>query len=124
MAKTGIVTDAPDTPGEGPQWNLADGTFYRVDAFAPAIRLIDPATSAGERFARPGDVVCSSLRAMTGPSPACAAASATRLSNMAEKTTEAGAAGVRAPSMSFQVEHEGEGPAKVVLQHQLSRVRG
>ncbi len=56
MPDLAILTDAPDILGEGPQWNPADGKLYWVDAFAPAIRRIDPATRMVESFAMPCDI--------------------------------------------------------------------
>lgn len=56
MADLSIITEAPDILGEGPQWNPVDGKLYWVDAFAPAIRRIDPTTRAVESFAMPCDI--------------------------------------------------------------------
>lgn len=56
MPELAILTDAPDILGEGPQWNPADAKLYWVDAFAPAIRRIDPETRVVESFAMPCDI--------------------------------------------------------------------
>jgi sugar lactone lactonase YvrE len=43
MTAVTMVHRAPDRLGEGPQWNAAQQRLYWVDAFAPAIRCLDPA---------------------------------------------------------------------------------
>lgn len=42
MTSITVVHHAPDRLGEGPQWNVAQQCLYWVDAFAPAIRRLDP----------------------------------------------------------------------------------
>ncbi|MBW3096628.1 SMP-30/gluconolactonase/LRE family protein [Pseudohoeflea coraliihabitans] len=56
MPEVHVLTDTPDILGEGPQWNAEDGRLYWVDAFAPAIRRIDPETRIVESFAMPCDI--------------------------------------------------------------------
>jgi len=51
-----IVHDRPDLLGEAPQWNPRDQRLYWVDAFAPALRRIDPASGAVESFALAHDI--------------------------------------------------------------------
>lgn len=45
-----------DILGEGPMWNAAQQRLYWVDAFAPAIRRLDPATGAVKSFPMPADI--------------------------------------------------------------------
>ena len=56
MSTLEVITAEPDILGEGPQWNAEDGRLYWVDAFAPAIRRIDPATRTVESFSMPCDI--------------------------------------------------------------------
>ena len=46
----------PDILGEAPQWNTLDHRLYWVDAFAPAIRRLDPGDGQVESFALPHDI--------------------------------------------------------------------
>ncbi len=56
MIEIGVACPGPDLLGEGPQWHVAQQRLYWVDAFAPAIRRLDPATGAVESFALPFDI--------------------------------------------------------------------
>ena len=46
----------PDRLGEGPQWNVRERRLYWVDAFAPAIRRLDPADGSVRSFALADDI--------------------------------------------------------------------
>ena len=46
----------PDRLGEGPQWNVREQRLYWVDAFAPAIRRLDPADGSVRSFALANDI--------------------------------------------------------------------
>ena len=46
----------PDRLGEGPQWNVREQRLYWVDAFAPAIRRLDPADGSVRSFQLADDV--------------------------------------------------------------------
>jgi len=46
----------PDRLGEGPQWNVREQRLYWVDAFAPAIRRLDPADGSVQSFALADDI--------------------------------------------------------------------
>lgn len=50
------VHDGPDLLGEAPQWHGAEQRLYWVDAFAPAIRRLDPASGRVESFGVPHDI--------------------------------------------------------------------
>ncbi len=56
MTSITLVHRAPDRLGEGPQWNVAQQCLYWVDAFAPAIRRLDPADGAVRSFALHDDI--------------------------------------------------------------------
>jgi sugar lactone lactonase YvrE len=56
MTSIHVVHDVPDLLGESPLWHPREQRLYWVDAFAPAIRRLDPATGAVESFALPHDV--------------------------------------------------------------------
>jgi sugar lactone lactonase YvrE len=56
MSRVTVVTRDADLLGEGPQWNPRDGRLYWVDAFAPAIRRMDPSAGAVESFPMPADI--------------------------------------------------------------------
>lgn len=56
MKSIHTVHDRPDLLGEAPQWNARDQRLYWVDAFAPALRRIDPASGAVESFALADDI--------------------------------------------------------------------
>jgi len=56
VVQISVITQDKDVLGEGPQWNAAEGRLYWVDAFAPAIRRIDPETLRVESFAMPCDI--------------------------------------------------------------------
>jgi L-arabinonolactonase len=51
-----VVTETKDILGECPLWHEEQQRLYWVDAFAPAIRRLDPATGAVESFAMPTDI--------------------------------------------------------------------
>ena len=51
-----IAVDGVDILGEAPCWHARSGMLYWVDAFAPAIRRLDPATGLVESFAMPADI--------------------------------------------------------------------
>ena len=51
-----VAHATPDLLGEAPQWNEPEQRLYWVDAFAPAIRRLDPATGRVESFALPNDI--------------------------------------------------------------------
>ena len=46
----------PDRLGEGPQWNVREQRLYWVDAFAPAIRRLDPADGSVRSFQLADDI--------------------------------------------------------------------
>lgn len=46
----------PDRLGEGPQWNTREQCLYWVDAFAPAVRRLDPASGAVRSFRLSDDI--------------------------------------------------------------------
>jgi len=46
----------PDQLGEGPQWHCREQRLYWVDAFAPAIRRLDPVDGSVRSFALPHDI--------------------------------------------------------------------
>lgn len=54
--KISIVSDRADQLGEAPQWHAGEQRLYWVDAFAPAIRRLDPATGVVETFPMPADI--------------------------------------------------------------------
>ena len=56
MIEIAVACPGPDLLGEGPQWHVAEQRLYWVDAFAPAIRRLDPRTGAVESFGMPCDV--------------------------------------------------------------------
>jgi L-arabinonolactonase len=56
MIEIRVACPGPDLLGEGPQWHAPSRRLYWVDAFAPAIRRIDPDTGSAESFALPFDV--------------------------------------------------------------------
>lgn len=56
MIEVSVVTDRPDILGEAPMWRPQEGRLYWVDAFAPAIRRLDPATGRMESFPMPADI--------------------------------------------------------------------
>lgn len=56
MTSITLVHRAPDRLGEGPQWNVAQQCLYWVDAFAPAIRRLDPADGTVRSFALQDDI--------------------------------------------------------------------
>jgi L-arabinonolactonase len=51
MTKVSIACDHVDLLGEGPQWHAGERRLYWVDAFAPAIRSLDP--ESGELTSTP-----------------------------------------------------------------------
>jgi len=51
-----IASHHPDILGEGAIWHMGQQRLYWVDAFAPAIRRLDPETGAVESFAMPADI--------------------------------------------------------------------
>ena len=51
-----VVTEVQDILGECPLWLEGQQRLYWVDAFAPAIRRLDPASGAVESFAMPADI--------------------------------------------------------------------
>ena len=51
-----VAHATPDLLGEAPQWNGPEQRLYWVDAFAPAIRRLDPATGRVESFGLPNDI--------------------------------------------------------------------
>jgi sugar lactone lactonase YvrE len=55
-AVVSIATDHVDLLGESPCWRPADQCLYWVDAFAPAIRRLDPSTGEVRSFAMPADI--------------------------------------------------------------------
>ena len=56
MISIHLVHDQADLLGEAPQWNPRDQRLYWVDAFAPALRRIDPASGAVESFRLDDDI--------------------------------------------------------------------
>ncbi len=56
MINVRVAWARPDILGEAPQWNPRDQHLYWVDAFAPAIRRLDPVTSQVESFALASDI--------------------------------------------------------------------
>lgn len=50
------VTESPDILGEAPQWHPEERRLYWVDAFAPAIRRLDPDGGSVESFPMPADI--------------------------------------------------------------------
>lgn len=56
MIHVHVVHQQPDILGEGPQWNGPQQRLYWVDAFAPAIRRLDPSTGQVETFEMPYDI--------------------------------------------------------------------
>jgi sugar lactone lactonase YvrE len=46
MTTVSIACDHVDLLGEAPQWHGGEQRLYWVDAFAPAIRSLDPADGA------------------------------------------------------------------------------
>lgn len=56
MISTHVVHATPDLLGEAPQWNAQEQRLYWVDAFAPAIRRLDPLSGQVENFALPHDI--------------------------------------------------------------------
>lgn len=56
MTSITLVHRAPDRLGEGPQWNVAQQCLYWVDAFAPAIRCLNPAEGTVRSFALQDDI--------------------------------------------------------------------
>lgn len=56
MTQVRVAHAAPDLLGEAPQWNPREQRLYWVDAFAPAIRRLDPSTGAVESFALPDHI--------------------------------------------------------------------
>ncbi|MFO1285735.1 MAG: SMP-30/gluconolactonase/LRE family protein [Rubrivivax sp.] len=54
--RIGIAAAGPDRLGECPLWHPLEQRLYWVDAFAPAIRRLDPASGAVESFALPFDI--------------------------------------------------------------------
>ncbi len=56
MTRVHLAHAAPDLLGEAPQWNVREQRLYWVDAFAPAIRRLDPSTGSAESFALPADI--------------------------------------------------------------------
>ncbi len=51
-----VVVAGPDVLGEAPQWHAMQQRLYWVDAFAPAIRRLDPATGEVQSYALPFDI--------------------------------------------------------------------
>jgi len=51
-----VAHAGPDLLGEAPQWNAAEQRLYWIDAFAPAIRRLDPQSGRVESFALPFDI--------------------------------------------------------------------
>lgn len=51
-----IVVDDIDILGEAPCWHTGERRLYWVDAFAPAIRRLDPLTGGVETFPMPADI--------------------------------------------------------------------
>lgn len=51
-----VAHATPDLLGEAPQWNAREQRLYWVDAFAPAIRHLDPSSGAVESFALPAHI--------------------------------------------------------------------
>ena len=56
MTTVHVAHAMPDLLGEAPQWNAREQRLYWVDAFAPAILRLDPATGTVESFALPADI--------------------------------------------------------------------
>lgn len=56
MTMVQVAHAGPDILGEAPQWNPLEQRLYWVDAFAPAVRRLDPLTGKVESFALPHDV--------------------------------------------------------------------
>jgi L-arabinonolactonase len=56
MIEISIASLGPDLLGEAPQWHAPRQRLYWVDAFAPAIRRLDPVTGAVESFTLPCDI--------------------------------------------------------------------
>lgn len=56
MTVVHVAHAGPDILGEAPQWNPDEQRLYWVDAFAPAIRCLDPLSGSVESFALPQDV--------------------------------------------------------------------
>ena len=56
MTQVQTVHLQPDILGEAPQWHGREQRLYWVDAFAPAIRRLDPESGRVESFALPDDI--------------------------------------------------------------------
>ncbi|BBK44450.1 calcium-binding protein [Allostella vacuolata] len=56
LTAVSIACELVDILGEGPMWNVAEQRLYWVDAFAPAIRRLDPATGQVKSFPMPADI--------------------------------------------------------------------
>lgn len=56
MTTLRVAHPGPDRLGECPLWHPHEQRLYWVDAFAPAIRRLDPRTSSVESFALPWDI--------------------------------------------------------------------
>ncbi len=56
MISVHVACAGPDILGEAPQWNPRDQRLYWVDAFAPAIRRLDPVRGTVESFALANDI--------------------------------------------------------------------
>ena len=56
MTQVQTVHLQPDILGEAPQWHGREQRLYWVDAFAPAIRRLDPDSGRVESFALPDDI--------------------------------------------------------------------
>lgn len=56
MISVHVACAGPDILGEAPQWNPRDQRLYWVDAFAPAIRRLDPVSGQVEGFSMASDI--------------------------------------------------------------------
>lgn len=56
MINVNVVNLQPDILGEAPQWHGPQQRLYWVDAFAPAIRRLNPSTGHVESFEMPHDI--------------------------------------------------------------------
>ena len=55
-ARVGVAHAPADVLGESPAWHPREQRLYWVDAFAPAIRRLDPRDGSVESFAMPFDI--------------------------------------------------------------------
>ena len=56
MIEVSIATNHVDVLGEAPCWRVEDQCLYWVDAFAPAVRRLDPSSGVVNSVAMPADI--------------------------------------------------------------------